>query len=57
MLTLFRHIRDLREPPFFTIQYFCDMTFKDLDENPGLDAQVTEIRHFKEKVTIFRENF
>ena len=57
MLTLFRHIRDLRDPPFFTIQYFCDMTFKDFDENPGLDAQVTEICHFKEKVIIFRGFF
>jgi hypothetical protein len=51
MLSAFRQVHKLRQPTEWGIQNFCDSIFDDLDENPHLDAHVTEIRHYKEKVS------
>ena len=50
MLSAFRQVHKLRQPTEWGIQNFCDSIFDDLDENPDLDAYVTEIGHYKEKV-------
>ena len=50
MLSAFRQIHKLPNPTEWGIQNFCGSVFDDLDENPQIEAQVTEIRHYKEKV-------
>lgn len=56
MLYAFRQVHLLPEPMEWVIQNFCDSVFLDLNKNPSLDAHVTEICHYKEKVAFIVNN-
>jgi hypothetical protein len=53
MLSVFHQVHILKQPAEWGIQNFCDLIFDELDKNPHLDADVTEICHYKEKVPSF----
>jgi hypothetical protein len=50
MLSVFLHTHILRRPAEHDIGNFCAMVENELDGDPNLSAQVTQITHYKEKV-------
>lgn len=54
MLSVFRHLEELRRPAEHDISNFCTLVDEELHENPDISANVTEIVHYKDAVSICR---